>query len=259
MSYAVIIPLLISCQFAAANNAVLDIFSSDADCNALGPVQASIRREVGICWNLPPDLLESFMHSKKSYRIESCENTSPFLSSSVSVYDARDCEGLATTVNMNNIIPATCMGSMRLSCQEAPVSLVEEWPAIEMWLPTTHAVKPECSPALHPPIVMSYRPDCALLKKYSMTIRADCSMDDMMALHFYKDVNSCPTSDVPPFWSIEANVDTCQLAGDVFENWPTEDPVTMCGCIPDLVGMTEEQRTYWVDLVARTSIKFRCF
>jgi hypothetical protein len=84
MSFALIVPLLLSCQLAAANNAVLDFFSSDACCSNNGPVQASIRREVGVCWNLPPDIPVSFLLSKKSYRIESCENTSPFLSTSVS-------------------------------------------------------------------------------------------------------------------------------------------------------------------------------
>jgi hypothetical protein len=101
--------LLISCQLAAANYGVLDIFSSDADCATLGPVQASIRREVGICWNVPYGIPDMFSHptmfdnkrvdddvppvthpptvqdaAHMSYRIESCQNTSPFLSASVS-------------------------------------------------------------------------------------------------------------------------------------------------------------------------------
>ena len=80
--------LLISCQLAAANYGVLDIFSSDADCATLGPVQASIRREVGICWNVPYGIPETFLptmfHGKKSYCINSCANTSPFLTASVS-------------------------------------------------------------------------------------------------------------------------------------------------------------------------------
>jgi hypothetical protein len=89
MPFALLIPLLISCQMmaVAANYAVLDIYSSDEDCsNHHASVQASLRREVGVCWNLPPAIphpMPSFLHGKKSYRIESCANTYPFFSVSV--------------------------------------------------------------------------------------------------------------------------------------------------------------------------------
>jgi len=88
MSFALLISLLACSQLAAANYGVLDIFSSDADCTGLGAVQASIRREVGICWNLTPEISDCFhlpmFDGKQSYRIESCDNSSPFLTTSIS-------------------------------------------------------------------------------------------------------------------------------------------------------------------------------
>lgn len=86
------------------------------------------------------------------------------------------------------------MGSMKMSCQESPVAIEEGWwvavctlhnnwltfelfyitheqhycrPSIEMWLPTVptaDAVAPDCMPDLHPPVVMSFRPECSLFK-----------------------------------------------------------------------------------------------
>lgn len=125
------------------------------------------------------------------------------------VYDVHDCEGVATTVDLNDIVPSTCIGNMRMSCEETPVALVEEWlvhrsfsvdhyryvlilkpmfvlhlptppynvvcciihrPSIEMWLPTTPTTGvPDCSPSLHPHFIMSYHPDCALFEN-SMTV-----------------------------------------------------------------------------------------
>jgi hypothetical protein len=43
------------------------------------------------------------------------------------VYNERDCTGIAETVEMNDVISANCMGNMRVSCQESPVAVVEEW------------------------------------------------------------------------------------------------------------------------------------
>jgi hypothetical protein len=57
---------------------------------------------------------------------------------------------------------------------------------MEMWLPTTTVMEPDCSPALHPPIVISYHPDCAIFKN-NMAVRADCSSEENeMQLHLYR-------------------------------------------------------------------------
>jgi hypothetical protein len=88
MLFKFIIPLLSllsSVQRIDANYAVFDIFSTDVDCEARQPVQASIHRKMGDCINLPPDFPSSFFNStKKSYRFDTCANTFPQLSLSFS-------------------------------------------------------------------------------------------------------------------------------------------------------------------------------
>ena len=81
-----LLPLFLSsAQLIVANYAVFDIFSSESECDGRANVQASIRREMGVCINLPPDFPTSFFYStKKSYRFDSCANTYPQLSLSFS-------------------------------------------------------------------------------------------------------------------------------------------------------------------------------
>jgi hypothetical protein len=70
-----------------ANYVVLDVFSSDEECINAGPVQASIRREVEVCYNLLPEMAAAMgpnFHHKNSYRIDSCANTALYLSASIS-------------------------------------------------------------------------------------------------------------------------------------------------------------------------------
>jgi hypothetical protein len=57
-------------------------------------------------------------------------------------------------------------------------------PAVEMWFPTTNDVEPDCTPSLHPPVVLSYRPGCALFKD-GIAVMADCSGAGEMSLHLH--------------------------------------------------------------------------
>lgn len=263
MLFRLIFPLLVACKLAAAKYAVMDVFTSNEDCALKSPVQLSLLREVGVCWNLPEDIPASFPFStKKSYRIDSCVNDSPFLSSTVSVYDEVDCAGPGTEVNMDNTIPDSCMENMRVSCQDEPVAITNKWPAIEMWLPTTNDGEPDCSPSLHPPVVMSVRPECALVQNAMgdnfAAMKADCSVVDEMEISIYKDVNSCPNPDILPFWSLKVDANSCQLVGDAFD-YDIWSPECMCRHMADKMGVTMEQRMYILDLLARSSVKFRCY
>jgi hypothetical protein len=56
-------------------------------------------------------------------------------------------------------------------------------PAVEMWLPTTDSIEPDCSPDLHPPIVMSYHPECALFNKLETgMVSSECACNNQYKL-----------------------------------------------------------------------------
>jgi hypothetical protein len=120
----------------ARNFLVADFFEPDGECDS-DLLQYSIIQEVGAgCIDRPRARLpDGTVSDMQSYEIMSCENGANQLEVMFKVYSGKECTGKGYMIPSPPQLSSTnCYSKrMRFSCQSEPVSLVELWPAVDIY------------------------------------------------------------------------------------------------------------------------------
>jgi hypothetical protein len=158
--------------------------------------QSSVLTQVGVCLPVPSSFPSS-LQQYSSYIFDDCAQDGDIMKLTVTWYLDDDCKGKGFEIYAP--VDSSCENGVFTSCQDTPVAIEEEWPAVGLYSGDS-----SCEDA--PTLISAYNPGCAdfsAFGEYSTSVSCDTTFD-------YITYNASSTCSGDASMNISSSLDVCE-------------------------------------------------